>query len=39
MQGEGGVELENSSHGVDQKHMEFWNEYIDSNYPSVDMEA
>ena len=38
VQGEGGTELENSSHEVDKKHMEFWNECIDSAYGSVDME-
>lgn len=39
IQGEGGIALENSSHDVDQKHIEYWNECIDSTYPSVDMEA
>lgn len=39
VQGEGGSELENSHHEVDQKHMEFWNECIDSSYQSVDMDA
>ncbi|TWT08517.1 hypothetical protein FQV26_00735 [Planococcus sp. CPCC 101016] len=39
VQGEGGSELENSDHEVDKKHMEFWNECIDFNYPSTDMDA
>lgn len=39
VQGEGGAELESSGHEVDKKHMEYWNECIDSSYGSVDMEA
>ncbi|ALS77321.1 hypothetical protein AUO94_01080 [Planococcus kocurii] len=39
VQGEGGAELENSSHEVDQKHMEYWNDCIDSTYSPVDLEA
>lgn len=39
VQGEGGAELESSSHEVDKKHMEYWNDCIDSSYESVDMEA
>lgn len=39
VQGEGGAELESSSHEVDKKHMEYWNECIDSSYDSVDMDA
>lgn len=39
IQGEAGVELENSDHEVDKKHMEFWNECIDSSCEPVDMEA
>lgn len=38
VQGEGGTELEDSSHEVDKRHMAFWNECIDSAYDSVDME-
>ena len=38
VQGEGGTELESSSHEVDKKHMEFWNDYIDFAYGSVDLE-
>ncbi|MGH2316252.1 DUF6176 family protein [Planococcus sp. SE5232] len=38
VQGEGGTELESSSHEVDKKHMEFWNECLDFAYGSVDLE-
>ena len=39
VQGEGGTELESSNHEVDKKHMEFWNDCIDSTYNPVDMET
>lgn len=39
VQREGGIELENSSHEVDKKHMEFWNDCIDSIYNPVDIET
>lgn len=39
VQGEGGVEIENSKHEVDKKHMDFWNECIDSTYQSVNLDT
>ncbi|MCP8968441.1 DUF6176 family protein [Ectobacillus ponti] len=39
VQGEGGIQVEQSSHEVDQKHLAFWYECIDEDVPHVDMET
>lgn len=37
IQGEGGQDVESSSHWIDEKHMAYWNECIDSSVPGVDL--
>ncbi|SEB21298.1 DUF6176 family protein [Bacillus nitratireducens] len=39
IQGEGGIHVEQSSHEIDKKHLEFWYECIDEEVPHVDMET
>ena len=39
VQGEGGIEVENSQHEIDKKHLEFWYECIDEKEPAVDMKT
>ncbi|MFD1031564.1 DUF6176 family protein [Metaplanococcus flavidus] len=39
IQGEGGQEVETSTHWIDEKHMAFWHECIDSTFPPVDLPA
>lgn len=39
VQGEGGTLVENSHHGIDKKHLEFWYECIDEDDPAVDMKT
>ncbi|WP_353947948.1 DUF6176 family protein [Sporolactobacillus sp. Y61] len=37
VQGEGGQEVENSQHWVDQKHLEYWDECIDPDFSPIDL--
>lgn len=37
VQGENGIEVEESDHWIDKKHMEYWNKCIDENYRPVDL--
>jgi|SRR5699024_3132570 len=37
VQGENGIEVEESDHWIDIKHLEYWNECIDENYRPVDL--
>lgn len=37
IQGEGGVEVESSTHWIDEKHHAFWKECIDSSFQPVDL--
>lgn len=39
VQGHGGVEVQDSQHEVDRKHLEFWNECIDENEIPVNMKT
>lgn len=39
VQGEGGQEIEQSEHWIDQKHLEFWNECIDDTFHPVDLKT
>lgn len=38
VQAEGGIEVEDSESYIDKKHLEYWNECIDSSYGMVDLE-
>ncbi|WOV87105.1 DUF6176 family protein [Sporosarcina oncorhynchi] len=37
VQGEGGQDVEQSEHWIDEKHMAFWAECIDETFPGVDL--
>ncbi|MDX8046829.1 DUF6176 family protein [Gracilibacillus sp. S3-1-1] len=37
VQGDGGQEVEESNHWVDKKHVEFWEQCIDSTFSPVDL--
>lgn len=37
VQGESGIDVEESNHWIDIKHLEYWNECIDENYRPVDL--
>lgn len=37
IQGEGGIDVEQSDHWIDKKHLEYWDECIDKNYKPVDL--
>ncbi|WP_017187297.1 DUF6176 family protein [Alkalibacillus haloalkaliphilus] len=37
IEGEGGQDVENSEHWVDQKHLKYWKECIDESYEPVDL--
>lgn len=39
IQGEGGQDVETSTHWIDEKHLLYWNECIDSTFPPVDLSA
>ncbi|HGF7815810.1 MULTISPECIES: DUF6176 family protein [Bacilli] len=39
VQGEGGQEVETSEHWIDKKHLEYWNECIDSEFKPVDLDT
>lgn len=38
VQGEGGQEVEESTHWIDQKHLAYWDECIDKTFKGVDLE-
>ncbi len=37
IQGEGGISVEDSESWIDKKHLEYWDECIDSTYKSIDL--
>ena len=39
VQGKGGLEVEESEHWIDRKHLEYWDECIDSTFQAVDLET
>lgn len=39
VQGEGGADVEESTHWIDKKHMQYWDECIDPMYKPVDMKT
>lgn len=39
VQGEGGQEVEQSEHWIDQIHLEFWNDCIDDTFHPVDLKT
>lgn len=39
VQGEGGIEVTNSSHEIDQLHLRYWDECIDPDFKPVDLET
>ncbi|MFD1174431.1 DUF6176 family protein [Oceanobacillus picturae] len=39
IQGEGGQEVEESTHWIDKKHLEFWDICIDPDYRPVDLKT
>ncbi|MDQ0269810.1 DUF6176 family protein [Cytobacillus purgationiresistens] len=38
IQGEGGIEVTDSNHEIDQLHLQYWDECIDKNYRPIDLE-
>ena len=38
-QGNGGVDVEDSTHWIDKKHMEYWDECIDESFGSIDLKT
>ncbi|WP_080847835.1 DUF6176 family protein [Cytobacillus gottheilii] len=39
VQGSGGIEVENSQHWIDKKHLEFWEECIDETFKPIDLKT
>ncbi len=39
IQGQGGVEVEESEHYIDKKHLEYWKECIDNEFKAKDLEV
>lgn len=39
VQGTGGVEVEQSEHWIDKKHLEYWEDCIDETYRPVDLKT
>ena len=39
VQGSGGVDVEDSTHWIDKKHLEYWEECIDENFGSIDLKT
>ncbi|MET3576580.1 DUF6176 family protein [Bhargavaea ullalensis] len=39
VQGEGGLEVEQSGHWIDKKHLEYWDECIDPDFRPVDLKT
>lgn len=37
VQGVGGIEIENSHHEIDRKHLEYWDQCIDTDFRPVDL--
>ena len=38
-QGEGGIEVDESTHWIDVKHLQYWDECIDASYGSIDLKT
>lgn len=39
VQGEGGIEVEESTHWIDRKHLEYWDECIDATFRPIDLKT
>ena len=39
VQGTGGIDVEDSEHWIDKKHLEYWDECIDDTYRPVDLQT
>lgn len=39
VKGEGGIEVDDSTHWIDQKHLAYWDECIDETFRPVDLSA
>ena len=39
IQGDGGIEIHESNHEIDKKHLEFWEECIDPSFRPVDLKT
>lgn len=39
VQGTGGIEVDESEHWIDKKHLEYWKECIDESYEPVDLQT
>jgi hypothetical protein len=39
VQGTGGIDVDESNHWIDKKHIEYWNECIDGTYKPVDLQT
>lgn len=39
VQGSGGVDVDDSTHWIDKKHLEYWDECIDESFGSTDLET
>lgn len=39
VQGEGGVQVEQSTHWIDKRHLAYWDECIDESFGSVDLKT
>ncbi|MFB7637952.1 DUF6176 family protein [Peribacillus butanolivorans] len=39
VQGDGGIEVQDSDHEIDKKHLEYWEECIDNDFRPVDLKT
>ncbi|WP_079525950.1 DUF6176 family protein [Solibacillus isronensis] len=39
VQGNGGVDVDDSTHWIDKKHLEYWDECIDESFSSIDLKT
>lgn len=39
IQGEGGIDVEQSSHWIDQQHLAYWDECIDKTFKPIDLKT
>lgn len=39
VQGIGGIEVDHSTHWIDKKHLEYWDECIDESFGSIDLKT
>lgn len=39
VRGQGGVEVDESTHWIDVKHLQYWDECIDATYGSIDLKT